>query len=617
MPAAQAPTTDDLASTSNGRSRRDDSGAFQPLPTMPETPAASALRVLVDVMAESQAGLAGVAPVVRGLLEDRQAETRRRDSEVLGSWPLALARGDDWFLRMPIEIVPPLPNGACSTAIASEILQSRDDWLGTADFDHERMFGALVATFRAASTENDRRHVAWVALALLTIDPRPWRRDAIYARFEELLEVELRSLLLSVAFIDLPWTAAERVVYAATHDTDEPVFIKAFRICARRRDERALDHLYPIVRHPAGVLAALDGGRMSYPVGQAACSIVPTELAILGTDIPAVAAARDEEARPRSRRPLLERIEPIRDLLKADIEAFSQPDSPAKAPDFANMVQIAEGPFVAGASESQIASQPFDWSTCGPCREEWLQTFFIDRFAVTNEEYDQWVYTHEGLSPEDQRAAGHPGQRPGKSHRRNTADDPRFGPDHPVVGIDWFDAWAYARAQGKWLPSEWEWEKAARGVDGRYYPWGDVFDPEAAHFFDRAFGYSPRSMLDWMQQLSGTTRGWPAISTAPVDRHPAGASPFGVEGMLGNTWEFTRTAFFTGNDVRPAFSGYRPVELMGSREGHVVIRGGAWSSPAPLLGAAYRGYDLLTDRHSEIGFRCVWTPDKGVAKETI
>jgi formylglycine-generating enzyme required for sulfatase activity len=567
-------------------------------------------------MAESQAGLAGIAPVVRGLLEDRQAESRRRDNEVLGSWPLALARGDDWFLRMPIEIAPPLPDDACSVAVASELLQSREDWLGPVEFDHARMFGALVATYQAASTENDRRHIAWAALALLTIDPRPWRRDAIYAGFEELAEVELRSLLLSVAFIDLPWTAAERLVYAATHDTDEPVFIKAFRICARRRDERALDHLYPIVRHPAGVLAALDAGRMSYPVGQAACSIVPTELAILGTDIPAVASARDEEARPRARRPLLEHIEPIRDLLKADIEAFTQPVWPAIAPDLANMVEVAEGPFVAGASERQMASQPFDWSTCGPRREEWLPTFFIDRFAVTNAEYDHWVHTHERLSANAQRAEEHPGQRPGKSHRRNTANDPRFGADHPVVGIDWFDAWAYARAQGKWLPSEWEWEKAARGVDGRYYPWGDVFDPEAVHFFDPAFGFSPRSMLDWMQQLSGTTRDWPAISTAPVHGHPSGASPFGVEGMLGNTWEFTRTAFFTGNDVRPAFSRYRPVELMGSREGHVVIRGGAWSSPAPLLGAAYRGYDLLTDRHSEIGFRCVWTPDKAVAKET-
>ena len=108
--------------------------------------------------------------------------------------------------------------------------------------------------------------------------------------------------------------------------------------------------------------------------------------------------------------------------------------------------------------------------------------------------------------------------------------------------------------------------------------------------------------------LSRGTRHFPDTTTSPVDAHPEGASPYGVIDMCGNCWEFTRTSWRTGEDAAITFSDLDVRALMAARDAHVIIRGGAWSSPAGLIGAAYRGYDLLTDRHTEIGFRCVWEP---------
>jgi formylglycine-generating enzyme required for sulfatase activity len=78
--------------------------------------------------------------------------------------------------------------------------------------------------------------------------------------------------------------------------------------------------------------------------------------------------------------------------------------------------------------------------------------------------------------------------------------------------------------------------------------------------------------------------------------------------MLGNAWEYTCTNHATGQDLRPRFRGLRPVEFMNAPEAQVVLKGGAWSSIPELTSAAFRGIDLLTDRHCEIGFRCVYRP---------
>lgn len=104
-------------------------------------------------------------------------------------------------------------------------------------------------------------------------------------------------MVLSLAYIDHPWRPAEEFLFACVHDTDETVFVKAFRICGRLRNERAIDHLLAIVKTPSGALRSFAAGRLSYPVGHAAGNICAAEAAILGTDDPELAAQRESELR--------------------------------------------------------------------------------------------------------------------------------------------------------------------------------------------------------------------------------------------------------------------------------------------------------------------------------
>ncbi|WP_326912890.1 formylglycine-generating enzyme family protein [Rhizobium johnstonii] len=549
-----------------------------------------------------------------------RAHVAQRDHADVGrSWPLETRNGDlPWFERMPIEVTPRAFVEAPSKEVLA-LVEAVDGWADEDGPDHNAIFAGIFSDWQFnTAAPADRTFAQWMAFALLTVDlTRPWRRDGIYTKLAPAHgDPVVRSLALSLAYVDLPWVPAEQYVYACTHDTDEPVFIKAFRVCGRRHDERAFDHLRPIVQSPAAVLRELDHGRMYYPVGHAACSICPAQFAILGTDIPEIAQERQSQLMSRIRRPLSVPVEHARDRLKAAIEAFQQPPAPAKKPNnLDQMIEIPAGEFIAGVDPHEIVSETFDWSKCTPRRSIHLDTFFIDKYPITTSQYDAWVEAFEKLPAQRKRSFDHPGQPRNKSHRRNTVDDPRFAANHPVVGIDWFDAWAYARFHGKSLPTEWQWEKAARGTDGRWYPWGNMFDPTAVRYAGETYGREMVDLTDWVAQLSQGYAHFPQTTTAPVDAHPEGNSPYGVADMCGNSWEFTTTCFFTGETVRAAFADFTPIELMGSREGHVVIRGGAWSSPHPLIGAAYRGFDLLTDRHTEIGFRCVWEQESSDEKQ--
>lgn len=573
----------------------------------PQPPTISGLALLNSALQHAREPDA--APALREFASGLRRRVSQRDHpDIQRSFSLQPATPlGAWFEQLPIEVVPGRPSEPMSSQLATELKNYIVKWPLSVSEIFETLFEERCME---TATESDRRHRLWLGFGLLGSDPRPWQRSVLYNRLWPVHpDHAVRSLLLSLAYVDLPWPAAERFLYACTHDTDEPVFIKAFRMCGRRHDERAMDHLRPIVRSPAGILQGLAKGRMYYPVGHAAASVCCAEFAILGTDHPDLAARRQEELYDRLRRPLSEPVERARDRLTAAIAEFRQPSPPQEPPaDLADMVEIPAGPFICGLDANELREEWFDWASCHPRRTVTLPRFYIDRQPITNAQYDDWCAQFEAATPEERRRHEHPGQPFGKPHRRNTRGDSRFGPDHPVVGIDWFDAWAYAHSLSKQLPSELQWEKAARGTDGRRYPWGSEFRTKACRYSGQTYEQEPVDLVDWICQLARSTGDFPPTTTAPVNGHPDGASPYGVLDMCGNCWEYTRTAFFTRHDVRPAFSAFTPVELMGSREGHVVIRGGAWSSPAPLIAAPYRGYDLLTDRHSEIGFRCVWVP---------
>jgi formylglycine-generating enzyme required for sulfatase activity len=200
----------------------------------------------------------------------------------------------------------------------------------------------------------------------------------------------------------------------------------------------------------------------------------------------------------------------------------------------------------------------------------------------------------------------HPDEPVGKDYTPVHWRDPRFNrPEHPVVGIDWYDAYAFATWSGGFLPSEQQWEKAARGTQGAHYPWGE-WDPTRANDVERSLGGKPQNLAELETLLRTVSNVFPKEPVLPSAALPESASPYGCIQMSGNVWEMTRTNFFTREDMDPFFKGRHPKEFMNRRDALYVIRGGAFTSPRICLLTYYRGKDLLTDRHNEIGFRCAY-----------
>lgn len=269
-----------------------------------------------------------------------------------------------------------------------------------------------------------------------------------------------------------------------------------------------------------------------------------------------------------------------------------------------DVVMVPAGPFIAGASPEQMrGTGPFQMDdTDSALHIVELPRFYIDRTTVTNERYARFLADIASTTAFD-----HP-DRPEADHTPAHWHDKRFNaPDLPVVGIDWYDAWAFATWAGGRLPSEYEWEKAARGTDARTFPWGDEWDSSRVNFIERSFGTKVNNLAELESVLvTVSLDDHPSEPVLPSDALEAGASPYGALQMSGNVWEMTRTNFFTRKDMEPFFRGRAPVEFMNRKEAFHVLRGGTWTSPSVCLTTFYRGKDLLTDRHNEVGFRCVY-----------
>jgi formylglycine-generating enzyme len=200
-----------------------------------------------------------------------------------------------------------------------------------------------------------------------------------------------------------------------------------------------------------------------------------------------------------------------------------------------------------------------------PSGRVYLPAFEIDRTEVTRADYARCERAGACVSP------------------RLGAGDPRLGqPPHPVVGISARDAEDYCRYVGGRLPSDDEWEKAARGeLDARNFPWGNVWDKRIANHGGE----------DGRDEASDGQR-----FLAPVGAYPEGASPYGVLDMAGNVWEWTASPFTPGMRVG------RAMPATGARS----IRGGSFRSTAIMLRVAYRAGLAASEHASDVGFRCAY-----------
>ncbi len=261
-----------------------------------------------------------------------------------------------------------------------------------------------------------------------------------------------------------------------------------------------------------------------------------------------------------------------------------------------DMVLIPAGPFLMGSPEGGDG-----FSDERPQRTITLRAFRMDRHEVTNAKYEQFVA-----------ATGHkpPGNvNPDVTLWFHGKPLPDSG-QHPVVNVAWQDAVAYCRWAGKRLPTEAEWEKAARGTDGRRYPWGNEWDLKransASYWAGRTVEFKDRAEWKafWVTgegaRISEERGLRGEVLTLPVGSFPEGASPYGLLDMAGNASEWVQDWF------EPYYYLKAPPADPKGPDGVLlkVVRGGSWLKPAKSLRTADRDYGFPNDRQSGTGFRC-------------
>jgi len=223
------------------------------------------------------------------------------------------------------------------------------------------------------------------------------------------------------------------------------------------------------------------------------------------------------------------------------------------------MVLVPAGEFIMG-TDDRLPDE-------GPQHKVYLPAYYIDIYEVTNLQYKQFNDATHRRSP---------------THFRNRTF-PEGKADHPVTYVSWEDADAYCRWAKKRLPTDQEWEKAARGTDGRMFPWGGEFDVKKAN-----------TPIRW-QQIGSFG------DTTPVGAFENGKSPYGLYDTTGNVWEWTASWYQAYPNNKVASESY------GTR--YKTLKGGSWFDcsfykcgiSAPVFN---RAFFATRTKNDSFGFRC-------------
>ena len=280
--------------------------------------------------------------------------------------------------------------------------------------------------------------------------------------------------------------------------------------------------------------------------------------------------------------------------LRSNYERLSQ-DSTSQTAALGPIVQYSQGQDKVLAEQLMemmlIPSGEFQMgSNKGPSKKKLTHTifvdpFYIDKYEVTNEQYKIFV----DVNPEWRKDRILQEYCDGNYLKEwNGNHYPQGKDDHPVIHVSWYGAMAYAQWVGKRLPTEAEWEKAARGgLVGQKYPWGNLINSRKANY---------------KNDIGGTT---------PVGRYPANG--YGLYDMVGNVWEWCLDAwdasFYTNSSRRNPIAGpdniTDVVNNYMSVKNKRVLRGGSWGNTSKVVQVAYRSGYLPARTSASFGFRCV------------
>jgi len=223
--------------------------------------------------------------------------------------------------------------------------------------------------------------------------------------------------------------------------------------------------------------------------------------------------------------------------------------------DGASMVLVPAGEFLMGSNDGDASEKPE--------RRVHVDAFYIDKYEVTTTHYSKFLQETGQEQP----------------YKWDEVSQVRDG-DRPVIGVTWHGADAYCAWAGKRLPTEAEWEKAARGTDGRKYPWGNE-EPTSRH-------------------ANFNKSSWNGYATlTAVTDHEAGKSPYGIYDMAGNVWEWVADWYGGNYNSSPSRNPTGPASGQ-----FRALRGGSWDDDAGYLRSAARSGDHPTLRVNSVGFRC-------------